>query len=304
MRNDSPFAAIIGIPGRWPDNSDRQLDVSFNIANHSIFRRCEEEFLLVDGETYRLQMRFQKRLHDRIKLGVSVPWISHSGGFLDSTIDTWHEITGLREGIRPERPQDELRYSYGRETFEIFGLDDSESGLGDTQVALAITLRRAEVTTSRAWPLRLPLTLLLNAELPTGDLDRLTGNDHTDYAAGLRVSAPQATSRLQWWADAGIAWPGDVDIAGLPPKDQVFYFDLAFSWRWLRNLDLILDVAGNSPLYRSEIKSLGDPAMQIAAGFAWHRADGSTIRVGFYEDLRAESASDFGLEVAFTFAKF
>jgi len=304
MHNDSPFAGIIGIPGRWPDSEGRPLDVSFNISNHSIFRRGAEEFLLVDGETYRLQLRFQQRLHDRIKLGVSVPWISHSGGFLDSTIDAWHGITGLREGIRPERPRDELQYSYGRETFEIFGLADSESGLGDTQVALAIELKRPDVTSSRAWPLRLPITLLLNTELPTGDLDRLTGNDHTDYSAGMRVSSPRPSSRLQWWADTGIAWPGDVDIAGLPSKNRVFYYDVAFSWRWLSNLDLILDIAGNSPLYRSELESLGDPALQLAAGIAWHLDNGTTLRFGFYEDVRAESASDLGLEFGVTFARF
>lgn len=304
MRNDSPFAAIIGVPGRWPDNSHQRIDVSFNISNHSVFRRGEEEFVLIDGETHRLQIRFQQQLHDRIKLGVSIPWISHTGGFLDSTIDAWHGITGLREGIRPSRPRNELLYSYGRETFEIFGIDRSRSGLGDTQVGLAFALNQPDAMSTTTGLFPLPVMLVLNAELPTGDLDRFTGNDHADYAAGLRFTSPRPSSRLHWSADFGVLWPGDVDIAGLPAKDQVFYYDVAFSWRWLLSLDLLLDAAGNSALYTSELPSLGSPAAQLAAGFVWHMATGNSIRFGFYEDLRAESATDFGLELAVTIKRF
>ena len=305
MRNDSPFAALIGVPGRWPDDSRQSIDVSFNISNHSIFRRGSEEFLLIDGETHRLQVRFQQQLHERIKLGISLPWLSHAGGFLDSTIDAWHGITGLREGIRPSRPRDELKYSYGRETFEIFGIDSSKSGLGDTQVGIAVDLRRPNALSGTSWIARVPVKLLLNAELPTGDLQRFTGNDHADYGVGLQIATPaRSDGRLHWWLDFGVLWPGDVDVAGLPSKERAFYYDIALSWRWFRNFDLLLDVAGNSPLYKSELKALGDPAAQMAAGFVWHLANGNSIRAGFYEDLRAESATDFGVEFGVTIKRF
>ena len=71
------------------------------------------------------------------------------------------------------------------------------------------------------------------------------------------------------------------------------------AWRALSALDLIVQVAGHSALYQSNVTMLGEPAMQLGVGATWHFSDRYALRFGFFEDLRAESAPDFGIELAF-----
>jgi hypothetical protein len=49
---------------------------------------------------------------------------------------------------------------------------------------------------------------------------------------------------------------------------------------------------------------LGEPAMQLGVGAMWHVSEKYAMRFGFFEDLIAESAPDFGIEMAVIFKRF
>jgi hypothetical protein len=262
LRNNAPFSAIIGVPGRWPNDTNQTAELSWNISNQSLSQENDRESLFLDGETQTLQLRFQYRPLSRVNIGIEIPWIYHSGGFLDNTIDTWHDIFGLSEGIRPQTPRNDLKFRYERDDSQSANLDDSTSGIGDIDLGLVVDLGSAG-SIDASYLHQLTWALTFNLEAPTGDADKLTGNGHTDLAAGLRARSPlKDASRYSWWLDLGLVWPGDVDIAGLNSSGQVFYYDAALAWRAHRRLDILLQVAGNSPLYQSGLKMLGRPAAQ------------------------------------------
>ena len=290
LRNYSPFTAIIGVPGRWPNGARNGSELAWNIASHSERESLENESLFLDGETHILTARVQRQLGERLQLGLEIPWVSHSGGFLDDAIDTWHDLTGLTEGIRPEVPSNEVSYVYGRGEDELFRLDDSASGIGDMRLGLAADLG----SPLGDWPWQ----LVLNVDLPTGDADKLTGNGNTDLAAGLRVMSPVSIDgALSWALDLGVAWPGDVDIDGPDPSGQIFYYDAALAWRVWQPVDLLVQIAGHTAPYQSRLEMLGGPSAQIAAGILWHLSDHYGLRLGFTEDIHPETAPDFGLEL-------
>lgn len=299
MRNYSPFSALIGVPGRWPDGTNTAAELSWNISNHSLAAVGTSESLLLDGETHTLTARMQHRFFKRFEAGVEIPWIHHSGGFLDGAIDAWHEAFGLSEGIRPNMPNDDLRYLYtANNGIESVRFEDSSSGFGDLRLAAAFDLGSIDAAVDAAYLSRMPVRLTLHAKAPTGNVEKLTGSGHADFAAGLGVRSPPGTgSRFHWWLDAGIVWPGAVDIAGLDTKAQVFYYDAAIAWRALGALDVLLEIAGNSALYRSELESLGEPVAQLAFGGLWHTGERFGLRFGLFEDIRTHSAPDFGLEL-------
>ncbi|MGI9343181.1 MAG: DUF3187 family protein [Gammaproteobacteria bacterium] len=303
MQNRSPFAAIIGVPGRWPDNSANIAELSWNASSHAKAETSAGFASIVDGETHSLTARFQFPVLQRFRVGLQLPWISHSGGFLDSTIDTWHEIFGLNEGIRPQVPRNELNYVLDRQGAEVYRLSDSTSGIGDVQVGLTADLgsfdRNAKPGTVGGYLLRMPWRLSLNVKLPTGDIDKLTGSGETDVSLGVGWRSPDDTDgRLRWWLDAGVTLPGDVDIAALQTESQVYYYDGALTWRLTNRFDLIAQLAGHSRLYAGDVADLGRTAAQLAIGGLWHMSPRFGLRFGFYEDVIAESAPDFGFELS------
>jgi hypothetical protein len=305
LRNYSPFSAIIGIPGRWPDGTNNIAELGWNVSNHSFYENNGPESLLLDGETQTLSARLQHRFARRVQVGASLPWLNHSGGFMDSTIDNWHDITNLPEGIRPQLEQNDLNYIYNVSGVDLFVLDEPASGIGDLQIGLAIDLGALDLPATTAYRKRLGWRLNLNAELATGDADKLTGSGDTDVAAGVGVRSPKSeTARIDWWVDMGIAWPGDVKIEGLYTSGQVFYYDAALAFQVHRRFDILAQVAGNSGLYQSNIKMLGRPAAQVALGGMWHIFDHYALRFGITEDIRADTAPDIGIDVSLIFKAF
>jgi hypothetical protein len=109
---------------------------------------------------------------------------------------------------------------------------------------------------------------------------------------------------VQWWLDLGMAWPGNVGIASLNAAGQVFYYDAAIAWRVHNRFDILAQMAGSSALYQSNIKMLGRPAAQIAIGGLWHILSNYGLRFGITEDIRSDTAPDFGFEITLIFKAF
>lgn len=303
MQNRAPFAAIIGIPGRWPDTSDTFAELAWNVSSHAMSDSSNGFTVLADGETHSITARMQIEAWQRLRVGVQLPWIKHSGGFLDSTIDTWHDIFGLSEGLRAITEKDQLNYVLRDQGADVFRLNESVSGIGDLRLGITGDLgsfaRYAKPNTVSGYFLRIPWRLALNVKFPTGDIEKLTGSGDTDIAAGVGWRSPDSPgAKLRWWLDVGAVLPGDVDIAGLETESLVYYADAAMTWRIARSFDAILQVASHSPLYAGNTSLLGDWAAQLAIGGLWHLSPRFGLRFGIFEDILVESTPDFGVEIS------
>lgn len=290
MRNHSPFTAILGIPAAWPGGARDTVDLSWNVSSHASLEQDADELLLLDGETQTVRLRFGRQFKDRYHIGAEIPWIHHGGGFLDGTIDAWHDITGLNEGIRPSTPRDDLVYAWRVSGRERFRLDDTTSGLGDVALVLGVDAGK--------WPGRISGRLIAGIELPTGDRDRLTGNERPDYSATVRLARPAAADdAIGWRLELGGTWPGDPGVPDLETSPQIWRYDLLVYAPYRRGFDLLLQVAGHTRAYRSGVKMLGNPAAQVGLGAEWRSGRGFSLRFGFLEDIRAETAPDFSFEL-------
>ena len=311
LRNHAPFTAIIGMPARWPDGTAHLSELVWNVSNHSMSGVGNDTEILQDGETHTLTARVQYPVATWLRVGIELPWISHSGGFLDGTIDTWHEWFNLPEGIRPQVRNDQLNYIIQRNGGESYRLSDSTSGIGDIRLAATVELgswtelMNSNASASSRYLSRIPWHLSFTTKLPTGEADNLTGSGSTDVALGVGWRAPRTSdSAVNWWLDLGLLWPGNVDLPVLDEAGQIFYYDAALTWRVLRRLDVIVQIAGHSAAYQGDLSSLSRPAAQIALGGLWHFTPGAGVRLGLFEDLRSASAPDFGLELALIFGRW
>lgn len=305
MRNHAPFTAIVGIPARWPDGTDHPAEIVWNASNHSMSAVSTGSAILQDGETHTLTARFQYPVSPRVRVGVELPWISHSGGSLDGLIDSWHQWFGLPEGIRPLVADNQLDHVIRLNGVETYRMNESVSGIGDIRLALTTELGKLEnwmggdAGAPAGYLSRVPWRMSLTAKLPTGESEKLTGSGNADIAAGIGWRSPRASdTTVNWWLDLGLVWPGDVDVAGLDAAGQIFYYDAALAWRIVRRVDVIVQVAGHSAVYQGDIATLSRPAAQLAIGGLWHITPGIGVRAGIFEDIRAESAPDFGIELA------
>jgi len=232
----------------------------------------------VDGETGRLTLDADWGVSRRVELRASVPLLFHSGGFMDSGIDTYHSAFGLSDGGRSDFARDQYVVGLSQDGATFF-LDGAPDGVGLGDVLLRTRVALASVTATG-----FALSATASLELPTGDPDRGDGNGSLDAGAGLGASW-----RLRRWSlhtGAQYAWLGSWDPAPeLAPRNRLAgYFSGAFLLGGRTSLVSGL-VAGTGPFERRGGGSLGDTAMEISVGLRHATAASGVFEAALLENL-------------------
>ena len=221
LRNANPLLQTLGAPAMQggeltPDGALAHRWV-LNLANHADASVTNGEEVVLDGESYFLELALRYGLGSKLELGVDLPLVAHTEGVFDSLIEGWHDLVGLSNHER-SGPTNMLRLFYQRNGVTEFDVDDPGAGLGDVRLTAAYSLAESD---GRA------LAMRAQAELPTGDAEILRGNGAVDLSLVLDATDRHtfAGSRTSLFGRIGLVAPGDGDTAqrtpeGLGPSDQ------------------------------------------------------------------------------------
>jgi hypothetical protein len=296
MRNHNPFLHVFGLPVTEPASlqplGSSRYRISLDVANHAEQDQTALESGETDGESYFLDLAYRYGLRDGLEVGIDVPLVAHSGGFLDGPIENWHDLWGLSNSRR-SGPRDQVDYRYVSADGDSFRLSSSEAGIGD--VRLGAALRLGDPGRRRSYALRAGI------KLPTGDADTLLGSGATDYHLSLHADDRYSLAgrELRVSALAGILLPGDSDALPVAQRDAVGFGGIALAWQASDRLSLIAQVNGETAYYDSDLESVGGNSVQLTVGGAYQaRPNGLSVSLGIVEDLFGNATSDFAFQVA------
>jgi len=284
LRNHNPFLQIFGLPNFQTASLASDFTLSYDIANDADDKLLPTETLIIDSESQALNLAIRRRLGERIELRVDVPWVRHSGGFLDAAIKDWHSVLGLSNSAR-ETPNDQLQLLYERDGTTYFDLSSSTSGIGDVRLSAAY-----------AWP---AVTLRAGVKLPTGDAARLTGSGATDFSFGAYVDR-QGTflqRNLDYSGFAGVLAIGKGDVLPAFQRDTVPFGGLALRWHATERLALTTQWYVQGSYFDIDIDEIGGTTLQLGVG-ADYRFEQSLLRLAIAEDIIGAAAPDFALHLS------
>ena len=275
VRNMSPVAGLLGIPAQRSAVTQPRGAVTVALhgalASHYVDDRKDTEALRLDGETGRLALEVRYGLAERWDLQLERPWWRHSGGSLDSLIDSWHELWGMSDGGRSNSPNDLLDYRYAMPRLQ-FALDDDTSGLGDASLSLSYALTRGEGMAS---------SLALGYKFASGEEEDFLGSGAADAWLALRFSSDSMGSiPLGWHARAGYLRAGSSDLMGDRQERDLWFAGAALDWMFAARWSLLLQLDAHAAPLDSELTALGDPAVMLAKGVRWRFAPPLTRGVG------------------------
>ena len=288
--NLSPPVAVFGLPA-WDGpigDARSEFGIATALGNHYVLAGDGHEELLIDGETWRLNLLYRHRFGENWTVSIGAPWYRHSGGFLDDAVDAWHGLTNLPDGNRNRRGEDELQYLYEVAGQRRFLFDDASYGIGDVRIGL-----------SRTYGADRGITFKATLKVPTGDRGALTGSESTDLA----VSLLSRHARTIGGAPAGIYWGGgavrlgESEVFSLPSQDWVVFGVFGAGWQPLRRVGFKAQLDAHSNYFSSALDELGSSAVQASVGGWWESASGRTLTFAFSEDLIVKSAPDFGIHI-------
>jgi len=291
LRNQNPFIQIFGLPPFQTATLTKPgtLDYSFSldIVNDSDATDRIVESVVIDGESYIATLSMRRRVAEWLELGIDVPFISHTGGFLDSGIEGWHDLLGLSNSKRGG-PSDRLLFMYENGGISDFELSSSASGIGDIQLAAAV-------------PLGQSFAIRASVKLPSGDAQKLTGSGATDVSLGLygaRTSMLLERS-LGLSGFAGVLLLGEGDVLAELQQRSVPYGGIAARWQATDRFGLAAQVYAQGAYYESELSGLGTNTVQLGIGVDFRPAKRDLLfKLAVVEDIASGAAPDFALHLS------
>lgn len=298
VSNQAPLAGLCGLPSldraRLLPAGIYEGLLAWDIAsNHTDHRRGSED-LLFDGETQRWTLGLNRGLPGGWEIGFELPFLSHSGGFLDGFIEGWHDFFGLPQSGRDQAPRDRLLYLYQRDGEPAIDLDDDAAGLGDVRLKLAYQLFN-EADRS--------LALRASLELPTGSSSDLLGSGSFDAAvwlSGMHSAEPGYGRVALFWglgllaADAGDLLPDQRrHLAGLG--------NLGLAWSPWPILAFQLQLDAHTSLFGdSRLRQIDQFSAQLAMGGALALGERTRLELAVTEDVVVDTAPDVVFHFALT----
>ena len=289
IRNHNPFLQIFGLPafqtGELVEPGRLEFGISYDMANDADDADRLTERLIIDVESQVLSLSARRRIGERFEFGIDVPYVRHSGGFLDSVIYNFHDAVGLSNSNR-DGPDNQFRLLFERQGQVLFDTDASTSGLGDIQISAAMRLGKA--------------TLRGAIKAPTGDPDKLTGSGATDLSLGLYGGGTTSLfdRDLAYSGFVGVLVLGDGDVMPELQRSTVPYGGAALRWQATPRFALATQLSVQGPYYDIDLDELGGSTFQLAFG-ADLRFERTLLRFAIIEDIAAGAAPDFALHLSF-----
>lgn len=240
---------------------------------------CPAECILFDGETARLSLDYRIGLGGGWDLGVKVPLLNRSGGFMDNWIQQWHGWFNLPNGGREFANNGRYHYRYQHKGATLLDVTDPGNCIGDASVTAGLAL---------GWD----ASLRGMAKLPTGDAKTLCGGNAGGALwldAALPVPAPWSA-----FVAAGYSLNSRSDVLGNQQERQVPFGGAALllpitdDVRVLAQMQLHGHLYKDSPL--SPFQRVGAP---LTLGLNIRASKSVYLDLGFQEDPSVNASPDF-----------
>jgi hypothetical protein len=235
----------------------------------------------LDGETLRTVLEASLGLGSRFEIGLELPFLLHTGGFLDSIIDSYHDRFDLPDGGRTAFRRDRYVAGYVGDGSSVFVEEDR----GGVRMGDIVLTGRAALM--RAGARRPAITVSASAKIPTGDPDHLDGSGSADYSVALQVSARVGRSSL----DGGYAYTivGDWDLApDLPLRDSRSVFATYSFTATPRTSVLVQFLRTRGPFEFRAGNDIGRVSNEIALGLRHRLAGGVLFDWAVIENLNTD----------------
>lgn len=247
----------------------------------------------LDMELIRTAMGTRYGLTDHVELGLEMPFLSFSGGFLDSFVQDYHSAFGFPNGGRNRVSNGRFNYQVTRDGNILYRVDQAGFLLADMIASGKVHLRDETGV--------LPAVAVKGSlKLPTGSRTQGTGTNQPDFAGSLFFE--KSYKRLHSYSQLGfIALGGHKNLDPILRKGG-FIFGQAFEVNVTEHVSWLTQLNGQTSLFKGTgIKELNEMALDLVVGVAGELDAGyyySPLRfeAGFAEDVLSTGPSvDFSL---------
>ncbi|MEZ5559569.1 MAG: DUF3187 family protein [Pseudomonadales bacterium] len=294
VRNTFPVAQLYGLPralGAELIEAGSEWTLTLDHASNFTSDFSSGNAAFFDGETSVFSLAWRRPLREAFEIGVELPYVVHSGGFLDGVIEGFHGLTGLPNGGRQRAPSGRIDYLVRLRGRNLVDFQDSRRELGDLRAWLGYQLREGE---------RDALALRVQLKAPTGDVQNLSGSGGTDLSIALEYARRDllADVPLSLSLMGGAVRLGDSDLPGWAQEGAALFGHVGLQYRLGPRLALLAQLDGHGDLLDTAVPQVAEWALQGTLGGRWWFSPKLWLELGVAEDLRSQTSSDVVFQLA------
>src|SRR4029453_12762769 len=224
------------------ERGQSRFSVAFTLSN--LIERSQPKGAKVgvdlDMEAYRTGLHFAYGVLANLEAGLEIPFLSFSGGFLDSFLQSYHNAFGFPNEGRNFVPNGRFSYRLTEEGRTLYSPRQSSFGLSDLSVYLKYRFLK-EGRKSPAFSLRTAF------KFPPELRGKGLGSGETDF--GLQLALEKSYKRFHSYTHAGFLGLGGFEPLEKYLNGQIFPFGQAFEFNITSIASVIAQVQGTTPFF-------------------------------------------------------
>ncbi|MFC1666268.1 DUF3187 family protein [Candidatus Omnitrophota bacterium] len=251
----------------------------------------------IDLEVSRITLDFRYGLWDNLEVGLEVPYISFSSGYLDNFIEGIEDGIGARTPRSRERQGSyEFDYSFRYNGQYLIQQKRSTDGIGDI-----VFNAKYQVLKERSWFLP-NVSVRTSLKLPSAKKEDLLGSGEVDYGIGLLMDK-SFFDRFFIYIGANaviIEKPSMLSVLGI--DEEIYSGLLAIECFLTKRLSFVAQVTGNTTPYPySDTNPLDNEGYELGLGvnYTWKEKTNISWNFAIVENITAASSPDVSLHTGF-----
>ncbi len=278
-RSQHPLLQSYFIPA-IPVTSDRKWSYSQSlyITNTYQLEDYRQEEVEIDVENTRLD--FQITYYSKPwYFNVNIPYINNKSGFMDETINHWHEFFYLPKGGRDKAEDNQIGLFYKNEDRTFFDIDQPTEGLADVQLALGYQIDNS----TQAW---------IGLEIPSSNDSALISNDAIDTAIWISKSAIPFDYFTGYFT-LGLAFPANEGLFKNDLRKQIGFAQFGIDYSINADYELVFQADFHTEmLKKTNLEALSNSLQGQFVLRCNHLIPHHTVDFFFSEDIYSGHAPD------------
>jgi hypothetical protein len=286
VKNQFPIFIYADQPYLEPAAMSDSFSVSLSHSSLFVMEDSSAWSAHLDLELTELNFRYRRTVPGGIELGVDLPFLRATAGFLDRPLGWYHRAFGFPDYNRNTRPDNAFLYELRRNGMPVVMGENDKADIGDVRVAAKKQLVAGDLTVS----------VMGTVELPTGNAKAGYGNGSVDAGVALLMDR-RLGQDAGWYANLGAVFPGDLKGYQTVRLRNYGYVGTGLEALAWPSLSLIGQVSvQTSPYPRTDISQIDRAAMLLVLGGRYYAERGS-FELSLTEDLNTSGAPDFILNL-------
>lgn len=265
------------------ESAVNESSFSLGLSHSSVYmmKDSPEWTVHLDIEMTELRLKYRRVIADMVEVGVEVPVLSFSSGFMDGLLHSYHSAFGFPDYGRSSRPKNEFLYDVTRNGNIVVKAEDGSVGLGDIRLSIKKELLKGDTV----------LSLKADIELPTGRASRGFGSGSIDGGIAL-LADKRLGDKFNMNANIGLVFPGDLRAEKkIAMKDYLFAGAAIEAALW-KNISLLGQaLIQNSPFPHMNIGAVDRVSALLILGGRYSSGTNS-LEFSLTEDINTAGAPD------------